>query len=73
MTTDEARKHFGTQEKLAAALGIAQPTVSGWGVYPPALRQIQLERITDGALRAESACYEPSHGIKESQSLNNAA
>jgi DNA-binding transcriptional regulator YdaS (Cro superfamily) len=53
MTTQEAVSHYGSQQKLATALGIKQPTVSGWGVYPPAIRQIQLERLTRGRLKAE--------------------
>lgn len=53
MTTQEAIKHYGTQMKLGKALGCAQSTISGWGDYPPALRQLQLQQITKGRLRAE--------------------
>lgn len=53
MTTDEAIKHYGTQVSLADALGIKQGSVSGWGEYPPALRQLQLQQITKGKLKAE--------------------
>jgi transcriptional repressor of cell division inhibition gene dicB len=53
MTTDEAVKHYGTQTKLAAALGIRQPTISGWGDFPPPLRQLQLQQLTKGKLKAE--------------------
>lgn len=53
MTTDQAIKHYGTQQKLATALGIKQGSVSGWGEYPPALRQLQLQRLTKGRLKAE--------------------
>jgi DNA-binding transcriptional regulator YdaS (Cro superfamily) len=53
MTTQDAISHYGSQQKLATALGIKQPTVSGWGTYPPAIRQIQLERLTRGRLKAE--------------------
>ena len=53
MTTDEAVKHYGTQQKLADALGIKQGSVSGWGDRPPVLRQLQLQRITNGKLKAE--------------------
>jgi transcriptional repressor of cell division inhibition gene dicB len=53
MTTHEAIKHYTTQTKLANALGIKQGSVSGWGEYPPALRQLQLQRITNGKLKAE--------------------
>ena len=53
MTTEDAIKHYGTQTKLADALGIKQGSVSGWGEYPPALRQLQLQQITRGKLKAE--------------------
>ena len=48
MKTIEAIKHplFGTQKKLANALGIEQPTVAGWGEYPPPLYQIRIEALT---------------------------
>jgi transcriptional repressor of cell division inhibition gene dicB len=53
MTTSEAIKYYRTQTGLAHALGIKQGSVSGWGEYPPALRQLQLQQITRGKLRAE--------------------
>lgn len=53
MTTDEAIKHYKTQVALAEVLGIKQGSVSGWGEYPPAIRQLQLQQITKGRLKAE--------------------
>ena len=53
MTKDAAIKHYGTQQKLADALGMSQASVSEWGEYPPALRQLQLQQITRGKLKAE--------------------
>lgn len=53
MTTDQAIKHYGSQTKLADALGIKQGSVSGWKEHPPALRQIQLQRLTNGRLKVE--------------------
>jgi DNA-binding transcriptional regulator YdaS (Cro superfamily) len=53
MTTSDAIKHYGTQVKLANALGIRQSSVSEWGEYPPALRQLQLHQITKGRLKPE--------------------
>jgi hypothetical protein len=53
MTTEEAIKHYGTQTLLAEALGIKQGSVSGWGEYPPKFRQLQLQQITRGKLKAE--------------------
>jgi DNA-binding transcriptional regulator YdaS (Cro superfamily) len=56
MTKDQAVQHFGTQVLLAQALGMSQGSVSLWGDYPPALRQLQLEAATGGALKAEPDC-----------------
>ena len=53
MTKDEAIKHYGTQQKLADALGLSQSTVAEWGAYPPKLRQLQLQQVTRGRLKAE--------------------
>lgn len=59
MTKDQAIKHFGTQAKLAEALGMSQGSVSLWGEYPPAVRQLQLEALTAGELKAEADCLQP--------------
>lgn len=56
MTKDQAVKHFGTQVLLAQALGMSQGSVSLWDEFPPALRQLQLEALTAGALKAEPDC-----------------
>lgn len=64
MKTADVLEHFTTQEAVAAALGIKQPSVAGWGEYPPDKRQLQLERITKRALRAEPGCKERLIGLK---------
>jgi hypothetical protein len=46
----------GSQVALARALGVAQASVSLWGEFPPPLRQLQIEALTGGALRAEPEC-----------------
>lgn len=53
MTYDDAIEHFGTQVKLADALGIKQPAVSAWNKVIPPAYQYQLEIITAGALRVD--------------------
>ena len=53
MKTKVAINFFKNQQGLADALGITQPSVAGWGDTVPPLRQLQLERITKGALKAE--------------------
>lgn len=56
MTTDDCIRHYLTKAKLAEALGIEAPSVYSWGEFPPPLRQLQLERLTDGNLKAEPGC-----------------
>jgi DNA-binding transcriptional regulator YdaS (Cro superfamily) len=52
MTLDQAVEYFGTKLRVAAALGVTRQAVSSWREVPP-LRQLQLERMTRGALRAD--------------------
>ncbi len=59
MTYAQTITHFGTQVKLAAALGITQPTVSAWKGQIPAAYQYQLEIITDQALRVDPNLRHP--------------
>jgi DNA-binding transcriptional regulator YdaS (Cro superfamily) len=56
MRTDEALSYFGSQKALAEALGITQPSVAEWGEFPPGGRQLQIEKVTGGALKAEPDC-----------------
>jgi hypothetical protein len=57
MTKDEAIQALGgTQASLAAAIGMTQGSVSLWKEYPPPLRQLQIEALTGGKLRAEADC-----------------
>lgn len=54
MTYDDLIRHFGTQTRAAEALGLAQPSVSEWqqrGI--PFLRQLHIEKLTKGRLKAE--------------------
>ena len=56
MTKDEVIRYYGTQTAVALALGdVTQSTVSGWKAVP-ALRQLQIEALTGGALKADAAC-----------------
>lgn len=52
MTKDEAINYYGSQVALASALHIAQASVSGWKSVPH-IRQLQLERLTGGKLKAD--------------------
>ena len=55
MTPKQALDHFGTQQRIARALGMAQSSVAEWfaaGRIPEG-RQYQIELATGGALRAD--------------------
>lgn len=58
MRTKDATDHdqFGTQSALAKALGMHQSSLSTWGEFPPPIRQLQIEALTGGRLRAEPEC-----------------
>lgn len=58
MRRKEAIHFYGSQSALARALGIAQASVAGWGEYPPDARQLQIQRLTNGTLKAEPGCRE---------------
>lgn len=63
MRTAAVLDHFKTQQAVAEALGIKQPSVALWGEYPPPKRQLQLQRITAGRLRAEPGILERVLGL----------
>lgn len=63
MRTADAIKFFKSQTRLARALGIEQPSVAAWGEYPPDARQLQIERVTNGDLKAEPGCMERMLGL----------
>jgi hypothetical protein len=54
MTTEEAIAHFGDRKKMAEALGIWPHGTYRWGDHPPKLRQFEIERLSDGELRADA-------------------
>ena len=58
MTKDEAIAHFGSQAALADALGIKPPSVAEWDAVPD-LRQLQLEILTRGKLKADPELKRP--------------
>lgn len=55
MRTKDAIKFYGgSRSALAQALGIEPESTYSWGTYVPGLRQLQLEALTDGALKAQT-------------------
>lgn len=66
MRKQEAIDHFsGESSALADALGISPAAVSQWGEFPPDKRQLQIERLTGGTLKAEPGCLERLTGLGE--------
>jgi hypothetical protein len=59
MTKSEALQFYGGNVSvLARALGMDQSSIYSWKEYQPGGRQLQLERITGGKLKAEPGCME---------------
>lgn len=64
MKTKDAIEYFGTAVSLRERLGMTSSgAVSHWGEYPPDNRQLQIERITLGALKAEPGCLDRVLGM----------
>ena len=64
MTKSEAIAHYDNNvSALARALGINQSSVYDWGEFPPDRRQLQLEELTRGQLKAEPGCLQRLTGL----------
>lgn len=59
MTYDELIAHYGTQSAVAAALNLKQPSIAEWKSGIPVLRQVQIERLTRGRLKADALIEPP--------------
>lgn len=55
MRTSDVIEHFGSQAAVARALKIKPPSVAGWGDVVPPFRQLQIEALTGGRLRADDS------------------
>lgn len=62
MLTKTAIEYFGTQANLARRLGIRPQSISDWGETVPPLRQLQIDKITHGALPADPGVLDPVPG-----------
>jgi transcriptional repressor of cell division inhibition gene dicB len=59
MRLTDAVSHFGTQQKLADALGIKQGSISSWDrELIPLARALQIEKLTRGVLKADLSIYQ---------------
>lgn len=54
MTLDEAKGFFGSQTKVADALGLTKGAVSQWNGVIPDKWQLELHQITKGRLKADN-------------------
>jgi DNA-binding transcriptional regulator YdaS (Cro superfamily) len=58
MKLEEAISPFGTQQKLAEALGIKQGSIPSWDPDRiPLARALQVEKLTGGKLRVDMTLY----------------
>lgn len=69
MRTQDAISYFTTAAALAERLGVTASAISQWGEHPPDARQLLLERITEGKLKAEPGCMDRVLGIAEAKAL----
>lgn len=65
MRTQDAIKHAGGPAALARKLKLTPGAISQWGDFPPDKRQVQLEQVTGGTLKAEPGCLDRLLGRSE--------
>ena len=58
--TNDAINFFGSESALAKALGIKPSSVYDWRDVVPDLRQLQLESLTHGELKADERLKPPA-------------
>jgi hypothetical protein len=58
MRLDDVIQHFDTAAAASRALNIKQPSLAEWSERIPALRQLQIEELTHGELRADPEALE---------------
>lgn len=63
MKLADAIKYAGNATSLAELIGVTPSAICQWGDVIPDNRQLQLERITLGALRADPGCMDRVLGM----------
>ncbi|MBL4831293.1 MAG: Cro/Cl family transcriptional regulator [Aliivibrio sp.] len=53
MRKEEAVKYFGSVTELSKKLNVTTQSISQWGEKIPLRRAFEIERITNGALKAD--------------------
>lgn len=64
MRTQDAIHYAKNAKSLAELIGVTASAISQWGEYPPDARQLQIERVTVGALKAEPGCLDRVLGLE---------
>ncbi|MGK0736959.1 Cro/CI family transcriptional regulator [Yokenella regensburgei] len=49
--------YFSSQRKVAGALGVSEQAVSQWSELIPKRAALELEKLTDGALKCDLSLY----------------
>ncbi|HGB4477413.1 Cro/CI family transcriptional regulator [Salmonella enterica] len=57
MNKSSVVEHYGTQRAIALVLGISFQAVSNWGDIVPKGAALELEKITNGALKCDLSVY----------------
>lgn len=64
MKTEDAIQHAGGAKHLADMLGVTHSAILQWGEYPPTVRQLQLQKLSKGKLKAEPDLLKVKHPEK---------
>jgi hypothetical protein len=64
MQTKDAIKWAGDRPALAEKLGVTIPALYQWKKFPPGPRQIQIELLSGGKLKAEPGCMDATPAQK---------
>lgn len=70
MKTSVAVAHFKSRQAVADALGLCKQAIHQWGEIVPPRRAYELERITGGALKADTGVEAVSNGSVETEIQN---
>lgn len=63
----EVVNFFGSQRKVAQALGISEQAVSFWGIVIPEKNALRLHQITNGELSYDESLYRPAPAQEATQ------
>lgn len=73
MLKASAIEHYGSERKVADALGITRSAVNQWGAKIPPLSAMRLDQLTDGALKFDPDDYTGKYVTNKSGTEGRAA